>query len=106
MQCHPTRNSLPYVDMHTIYSRAQYNSVQNGQWRLTGLVVSALSHFVLRKLNNLAVFRPKRSLIGVETEKLIEQFHDFNDQLIAEVDKYQQECIESIENNMSHTNSQ
>jgi hypothetical protein len=37
-----------------------------------------------------------RNRVHLETEILIEQAHQFNEQLIAEIDKYEQECLDAF----------
>jgi tripartite motif-containing protein 2/3 len=42
-----------------------------------------------------------RNQVHLEAEILIEDAHQFNEQLIAEIDKYEQECIDSFNNEIT-----
>jgi uncharacterized protein YhaN len=46
-----------------------------------------------------------RTQVDLETEKLIDQAHQFNEQFRAEIDQYQQSCIESFNSKISEFKS-
>jgi hypothetical protein len=41
-----------------------------------------------------------RNQVHLRTDKVIEEVHNFNESLIAEINKYEQECVEAFEKNM------
>jgi hypothetical protein len=45
-----------------------------------------------------------RNQVHLETDILIEEAHKFNESLIAEIDKYEQDCVESFQNNITKYN--
>jgi hypothetical protein len=46
-----------------------------------------------------------RNQVHLETDILIEEAHKFNEGLIAEIDKYEQECIDSFNSNAAKTDN-
>jgi hypothetical protein len=42
-----------------------------------------------------------RTKVHLQTDILLEQIHEYNEQFVAEIDQYEAKCIESYETNIS-----